>query len=231
MVDGKETYPILAEKAWWELRKKFHQSLPISGVTISYLSTALSLGQKAAGNVRPTLRRLGLIDDEGIITDRAKKWRDNEQYAEVCDEIRTELYPQELRDLFPSPTEDDREAIRRWFANRASVGAAASKMMASFYILLSEANPLAAVEVIRAPRVAKPKKPERVKPETKKPTKEAPSSEVEKETGDIERVLGLPSININIEVHISSDADTTQIDQIFASMAKHLNISRKTSNE
>jgi hypothetical protein len=32
----------------------------------------------------------------------------------------------------------------------------------------------------------------------------------------------LPGININLQVHISADATPDQIDQIFASMAKHI---------
>ena len=35
-------------------------------------------------------------------------------------------------------------------------------------------------------------------------------------------VQALPGININLQVHISADATADQIDQIFASMAKHI---------
>jgi hypothetical protein len=31
-----------------------------------------------------------------------------------------------------------------------------------------------------------------------------------------------PDLNINIQIHISADASTDQIEQIFASMAKHI---------
>jgi hypothetical protein len=31
-----------------------------------------------------------------------------------------------------------------------------------------------------------------------------------------------PGININLEIHISADTSPDQIDQIFASMAKHI---------
>jgi hypothetical protein len=31
-----------------------------------------------------------------------------------------------------------------------------------------------------------------------------------------------PDVNINLQIHISADASSDQIDQIFASMAKHL---------
>lgn len=227
MADEKETYPMMPEKSWWELRKKFKQSIPGSGVSTSYLSSLLNISQKAAGNLRPALRRIGLIDEDGSIQDRAYEWRDDEEYADVCNKIRTELYPQELLDLYPKATDEDKESIGRWFANRSKVGSVASRMMASFYILLSEADLSAESEVKASPKAAKPKPKQR--PKVKAAEKQGAIDT--KIKGDVEGELSIPSININIEVHISSDASTTQIDQIFASMAKHLNIRRKTSNE
>ena len=225
MADVKEKYPYMPEKAWWELRRKFKQSLP-QNVSITYLSTLLSIGEKAASNIRPTLRRVGLIEDDGALKDRAARWRDNEQYAKECDDIRNEIYPQELRDLFPKPTTDDRDALGRWFAQKSLVGEVASKQMASFYILLSEGDPNAEAEV--KPKTEKPK--ERVKPVVRiEPAKiKEPIDERKKDV--VEKELGIPSININIEVHISADANKTQIDSIFESMARHLNIGRKIDN-
>lgn len=40
----------------------------------------------------------------------------------------------------------------------------------------------------------------------------------------------LPSIHIDIQIHISSDSKSEQIDQVFASMAKHLYPSRNPAN-
>jgi hypothetical protein len=226
MADGKETYPTIPEKSWWELRKKFKQSPPVSGVSTNYLSNLFSIGQKAAANIKPTLRRIGLINDDGTIKDRAYEWRDDAQYAKVCNEMRTELYPQELIDLYPNPTDEDKEPISRWFANKSKVGTAASKMMAAFYILLSKADPTAESE-------AKGKRKTEGVREKPKPEQKVTKSKTTdiKIQGNVEKELNIPSININIEVHISADADTTQIDKIFESMAKHLNIRRKTNNE
>lgn len=226
MADGKETYPMMPEKNWWELRRKFKQSLPAAGVSISYLSSLLGISEKAAGNIRPTLRKIGLIDDDGIIKDRAKQWRDDEQYVKVCGEIRNELYPQELRDLFTSPTENDRDALARWFANRTAVGDAASKQMASFYILLSAGDITAEAEV--KPKTEKTK--EKPKSVTRTEVIPVPERTEARKKDDIEKGLNIPSININIEVHIPSEANETQIDKIFESMAKHLNIGRKIDN-
>lgn len=78
---------------WWTLRKKFKQSIP-GVVTDNYLATALdmSVGSTRA-NVLPFLKPLGIIDDEGRTTGRAKLWRDDGHYPEVCKAIAAEVYP------------------------------------------------------------------------------------------------------------------------------------------
>ena len=226
MADIKESYPTIPEKNWWELRKKFKQSPPVSGVSVDYLSNLLNISKKAAANIRPTLKKIGIIDESGSIQDRAFKWRDDEQYEKVCNEILKEIYPQELIDLYPKPTNDDKEPISRWFANKGKVGEATSKIMASFYILLSEANPTAESEVKIKPKTEKPKEKTKIEQKVRK------SEETDiKRKGDMEQELNIPSININVEIHISSDASDTQIDKIFESMATHLNIRRKINNE
>jgi len=50
-------------------------------------------------------------------------------------------------------------------------------------------------------------------------------------TGQIDNVNSqLPSIHIDIQIHISSDSKSEQIDQVFASMAKHLYPSKNPVN-
>jgi hypothetical protein len=58
--------------------------------------------------------------------------------------------------------------------------------------------------------------------------------EVEKKREKYEEVSeqsGIPNLHINIQIHISADSSPDQIDQIFASMAKHLKGFGKLSNE
>lgn len=229
MADGKETFPVISEKAWWELRKRFQVSPPTQ-ISNSYLANLLNITDRAAMNVRPQLRRIGLIKEDGNVEDRAYKWRDDEQYAEVCNEMREELYPSELRELYSSPTNEDRDGIARWFANRSKVGRASSQQMASFYLLLSEADASKAAEPTKGKgqRQLRQKRGSEAKGAVKPPK---PSYDDKKRGDEKKDTLDIPPININIQVHISADADPTQIDKIFESMAKHLNIGRKTSNE
>ena len=93
------SYPMLSANNWWNIRKKFKQTIP-GTVTASYLSSVLNMQERSAtNNIMPYLRQLGIIDAEGKTGERAKLWRDDIDYPKVCDEIRKEIYPQELLDI------------------------------------------------------------------------------------------------------------------------------------
>jgi hypothetical protein len=143
MADTSERYPSLPGRHWWILRDKFKQSIP-SRVTPGYLAAALDMQEKsAAANVLPALRSAGLIDAEGKPTQRAVRWRDDDMYPEVVEEIRNAIYPADLLEAVPHPS-TNRGAVERWFATRTGHGLSAAKKMASFYELLFSSVPTVA---------------------------------------------------------------------------------------
>ncbi|HYT46472.1 MAG TPA: DUF5343 domain-containing protein, partial [Methylomirabilota bacterium] len=141
MVTVKENvnYPIISSNAWWALRRKLSQT-PSLRITDSSLATVLSMKPISAKNLISPLRKIGLIDSEGKPTERALRWRNDSQYPQVCEEIRKEIYPEELLDLFSDP-DISRSSLEDWFANTAAVGESAKKSMAAFYLLLTDADP------------------------------------------------------------------------------------------
>ena len=101
MASEKNTYPYLPTKAWWTLRQKFNRSIPPQ-VTPPYLVAVLGGKETSAkGNVLPALKAVGLVDEDGATTNRAKLWRDDTSYADVCREIREEIYPPDLLNAIP----------------------------------------------------------------------------------------------------------------------------------
>jgi predicted transcriptional regulator len=211
--EKKISYPMLPPKNWWALRKKFQLTMPTK-VTTGYLAPVLKITETSAKNVLPFLKSMGLIDDEGKTTPLVNKWRFDETYAEVCEEIRKKIYPQELLDALPNP-EKDREATKNWFAAKTKSGALAASRMANLYILLSEADPSKGEELSRS--LDREKKP--------KPLKKTPTKIKKDQILEIQQNLlaqNLPSIHFNIQFHLSPETTADQIDQIFASMAKHL---------
>lgn len=221
----KKTFPMLPIGHWWQLRKQFKRSIP-GVVTDSYLATVLDMQPNSArANVLPFLKDLGIIDDEGKPTSRANFWRDDGHYAGVCKDMLDGVYPAELREAVPDPNAN-RPSAERWFANRTGAGEAAVRRMAALYALLVEGDiskqpdekdkkerPVRKATVPTPPvvRAAVPEPPLARRPfggqdhELQEPKRQKP-----------------PDININLQVHISADSTSDQIDQIFASMAKHI---------
>jgi len=212
--EQKKTYPVIPAKHWWTLRERFKQSIP-GNITPRLLATVLGMQEKSArSNIIPSLVMMGIIDQEGKPTERATRWRDDLEYPEVCREIRSELYPQELLDAAPGPTVD-RPAVERWFAATTGLGTVAVNRCAVVYELLTTATLPQKRE--RSPRPAKPKSA--VTRKAKSSISDEPAIRQEEALASLAIA---PSIHIDIQVHISPDAKPDQIDQIFASMAKYL---------
>ncbi len=217
--ENKDVYPILPVRHWWSLRSLFKASIP-GVITSSYLASSLDMKEVSARtNVAPYLRQVGIIDEEGKPKNRAKEWRDDQQYVEVCKQIVKETYPSELNDACPDPV-SDRACVERWFANRTGSGEIAVRKMAAFYITLREAD------ASKAPILKGRKTPAKSKP-SKAASKAAnkmttPPTSPAGNGKDGRSEPSTPSIHINLEVHISADASPDQIDKIFESMAKHI---------
>ena len=218
----KTSYPMMPVKHWWALRKKFKQSIP-GIVTDNYLATSLNMEIKSArANILPYLQQMGIIDPDGKTLDRAKRWRDDMEYPSVCEEILTDCYPGELRDAVPDP-KHDREAAQRWFANHTGGGASLVTRMVGLYSVLCEADPSAEPDSVAKKGVGNKqtpkKKNEAIKKTTLTPIKPTPAQQTQIPIDSRPKV---PDVNINLQIHISSDATPDQIDKIFESMAKHI---------
>ena len=213
-------YPMLPVTHWWTLRDKFKQSIP-GVVTDNYLATALNTQTRSAhNNVVPYLKDMGLIDNEGRTLDLAKAWRDDEQYPEVCAKMRENIYPEDLITAIPNPTED-RAAVERWFANQTGAGTAAVKRMAAIYIVISEADAHKKPQKNGRKKIKTVKKKDSVNSDKVKLASHPPKSTMSQAPLPGPPPAA-PGLNINIEIHISSDATPDQIDKIFESMARHI---------
>lgn len=218
MAEEKQTtFPLLPVTHWWALRRKFKQSIP-GTVTTNYLASVLNMQIRSAQtNVLPYLQDVGIIDEEGKTLDRARQWRDDTQYPEVCEEMRKTVYPSELLDAVANPLED-RAAVERWFGNHTGAGLVAVKKMAAFYVLLSEADPSKEPEERKRAKAESKKKTKKTAPAATVSTKTPPLPKPEQNTS----LPASPGIYINLQVHVSSDATPDQIDKMFESMAKHI---------
>lgn len=225
MAEAKKSFPMLPVGHWWTLRKKFKQSIP-GVVTDNYLATVLGMTvESVRANVLPFLKPLGIMDDEGRPTERAKLWRDDGHYPEVCQAIAANVYPKELIDAVPNPR-DNRDAAKRWFANHTGAGDSACGRMAALYTVLIEADPAMQPDgKSTKPKERTQKKNVTSVPARSKAVESAPSVAAPQAASSTPQPAihnEGPDVSINLQIHISSDASPDQIEQIFAAMAKHI---------
>ncbi len=220
--DSTSTFPVIPIKHWWNLRNQFKKSIP-GTITTNYISSVLGMAEKsAASNVIPSLRMIGIIEDEGkVVQDDARKFRDDQQYTKYCADVLKHIYPQELRDAFPDG-DSDATRVQNWFANHTGVGATGAKRMTAFYRLLCEADSdkesVSSGPSTKVAKASPTKKGTARKKATRRISKPSVSGQSEKNAQEADS----PALHINIQVHISSDAAPDQIDQIFKSMATHI---------
>jgi len=216
---SRGAFPRIPPKNWWDLRERALQRVP-SKITADYLCQVLGIGEGAAGNLMPNLRHLGLIDEHGQTTNAFEDWRHDDDYPKFCQKTRETIYPDELLSAEPPPSPNI-EKVVSWFSRNRRVGAAAARQMAATYVLLCNADATQAkVDKSRISGRAKDAPPLARKTGKKKVTTPGPRvKRTRNGSGDGSLV---PSIQFNLQVHISPEATGEQIDHIFSSIAKHL---------
>jgi hypothetical protein len=218
--EARRSYPGIPAKNWWDLRRRFQQAVP-GKVDADYLQAVLGIGEGAAKNLVPQLVAVGLVGDGGKPTELAMDWRDDGTYPAACQQILDSVYPQSLRDAMPPPG-PPRDGVEKWFARNMQVGKGAAAKMASFYLMVAAAD-VAAARTDAKKGEAKPKSTSQRATRPSAPAsataKEAPKPLAPARVGAHDDG---PSVHVDVQVHISPDASAEQVDQIFASMAKHL---------
>ncbi len=214
-----ESYPAIGKKPWAQVRARV-ATTPSWKVTDQSVSASLAMGSAASArqNVINPLKKMGLVDDDGGLTDRGRKWRTEDGYAEACDEILAEVYPDTLVHLIDADGQPHRDAVRRWFDQQGYGSSAASQMTATFMLIASKAipEPVAPGSANgQAKKAAAPKAPAKKtgKQEEELPPPPPPPAPPASHG---------PNLHLDIQIHIPPDASAEQLDRIFASMAKHL---------
>ena len=219
-----EAAPVLNVTAWVTLRKNFRRTLP-KAVSETYLSTVLKLKEGPARNVLRNLKLLGLVGEDNQPTDLAIRWRDDEQYAAACEEIAEHTYPDELRAAVPGPDADP-TAAAQWFQRSRRLGEGAAKNAARTYVLIASGKlPDKAGTNGTGTQDARSRSGGPVR-KAARPAKETRSRTNATRKGDREQPamasgFEMPRPQIAVQINIAPDMTAEQIDQVFASMAKH----------
>ena len=224
MTKENRSFPMLSKANWWKLRDKFKRTLP-SAVTSTYLVSLLGLkdDRSAINNVIVPMRTLGLIDDAGIPTDLANKWRMDDTYEQACEEMLANVYPDELRELLPEKQIDEGIATN-WFMKNG-VGAPTAKKMVRTFALLKEADLSKRIDNNATTNSSRKsgKQVKNVSSTSKKKSDSLGTTSISAPKQPIGNTTQPgPDVHIDLQIHISPDSTPEQIEAIFSSMARHL---------
>jgi hypothetical protein len=215
-------FPKVPAKAWRVLRDRA-AAAPSTKFTPIVVASLLGMATpKSAGdNILYPLRRMGLFEDDGSLTERGNKWRLDTSYGEACQEILDTAYPDGLAALTDDGGKPNREAIESWFQHQGFGGSNAQQMARTYTMIASKELPSAPKQ---GSKPAAPKKPAKPSASAPASSSSGSSSESEKKKAPAEDKSrpGAPNVHLDIQIHIPSDASAEQIEQIFASMARHL---------
>ena len=216
-------YPQIPTGVWWGVRHIFERS-PSAPITDKLLIARLGVQKAAAKQYVTELKSVGLIDEEGKSTGTARKWRTKEGYLEGVEELLAQNYPSELVSLYP-PSDSLRNEVVDWFtAHGFGKGTAQNK--AATYFLIGSPEPEQPSE---GPSKRRTRSGASAATRTTEPTiaSEKTRSDprggfslTQSDGGD--GTKSLMPLNVNVQIHISADASSDQIELIFASMRKHL---------
>lgn len=208
-------YPQIPSTVWWGLRNVLKRS-PNATIDEKYLGVQLEVQEVAARQYVSELKRVGLLTEDGKGTPLAARWRHDETYWSAVQELMKAAYPESLLQVAP-PGEADRQKVISWF-ERDGLGSGTASNKAATYFLMSSATPGEAPTRNAGSEKAAKAVPAKSKQQTKPPGA-APSAERKSEQRQQGQLLPL---NINMQIHISADATSEQIESIFAAMRRYL---------
>jgi hypothetical protein len=214
------SYPQLPTTVWYGVHQILKRT-PKRKLDDSILAVELGVQQTAAKQYLRQFVILGLLEEDGSPTALADRWRQDD--ATAIADILAKAYPQALLDLAPSDGLD-RAKIVRWFtAQGLGSGAAGNKaatyMMIAKGVLGEDVGSSAPFVPRRRSEPAANREPARQKPSTSKSA--TPANR--RETGTSDTHQKRPDLNVNVQIHISADATSEQIETIFAAMKRYFN--------
>jgi hypothetical protein len=219
----KNRYPQIPSTVWWGVRNII-QRTPNVTIDERLLGVQLDVQEVAARAYIFELRNVGLLTEEGKATPLAQKWRLDEGYAEAVGQIIRSAYPEGLIQVAP-PGDAERQKVVSWFL-REGLGKGAAGNKAATYLLLSSPSPneapRASAKAVQSDGASRSRRQADATKLGKTP--DAKPLDHGRDRRDSYKRNGTDAfpLNINVQIHISADAGTEQIESIFKAMRRYL---------
>ena len=214
----KNRYPQIPSTVWWGVRAILQRS-PNTIIDDRALSAQLNVQGVAAKQYISEMQSVGILDDDYRATELALRWRLDGNYQQAKDELVASIYPESLLALALSTA--DRQKAVTWFMHDG-LGVGAAKNKAATYFLLSTPDPNespARTQPAKASGTTSQKGTSNGSPVRK--NKVDPGSRPDSTSRRAGNTGEIP-LNLNLQIHISADASTEQIDAVFSAMRRYL---------
>jgi hypothetical protein len=223
----KNRYPQIPSTVWWGVRAIL-QKTPNATVDERLLSVQLDVQEAAARAYLGELKAIGILTDDCKATPLAHKWRLDDEYSEAVERLVAEVYPEGLIHVAP-PGEGDRQKIVSWFL-KEGLGQGAAGNKAATYLLLSSPTPNEspsrssgrAAKNGNTKRIPKPKSGQSLIEQHSSASAGRAKAPIGKSSSNGSGSRDAFPLNINVQIHISADAGTEQIESIFSAMRRYL---------
>lgn len=209
----KTGYPQIPGRVWWGIRDLLNRS-PGMKFEDSNLAATLDVQLAAARQYLSEMKRIGVLGDDGAATDLGKKWRLDDDYDAAVAVILEGSYPASLISIAP-PGSADRAMVEKWFVN-SGLGSGTAKNKAGTYVMIANDRPGETRVRASAPQPKRDDNSTAKSGREKQVTARASTLPIRGSSGS------LMPLNLNVQIHISAEATSEQIEKIFASMRKNL---------
>jgi hypothetical protein len=195
---------------------------PQSVIDERLLGIELGVQEVAAKQYLKELMAVGILNEDKKATSLALQWRLEEKYPAAVEQLIAKTYLQGLRDLAPASDGDRQKAIS-WFKHEG-LGEGAARNKAATYFMIGSPVPNESPSKTASDSSSSPKT-SRAKRAVKSTggSQEQVERTRSKTGGYSGRDLtdNIP-LNVNVQIHISADAGSDQIEAIFSAMRRYL---------
>ena len=214
---NKNRFPQIPATVWWGMRAILNRT-PTAVFDERFLAIQLNVQEVAAKQYIAELTSVGILNDERKATPLALEWRLEPSYRDAVDKLVKVIYPKALLDVAPHE-EGDRQKATSFFM-REGLGQGAAGNKAATYFMIGSPTPNESP--VRSQEKSTPVgKSATAHQKSKSAYRQVPEMPPKSASGKDSGSDGIP-LNVNVQIHISADATSDQIESIFSAMRRYL---------
>jgi hypothetical protein len=217
VADAKNRFPQIPATVWWGVRAILNRT-PTAVFDERFMAIQLNVQEVAARQYIAELTSVGILNEDKKATPLALDWRLDSHYHDAVEKLLKTVYPKALLDIAPHE-EGDRQKATSFFM-REGLGQGAAGNKAATYFMIGSPTPNESP--VKGQEKSTPAgKAATVQQKSKSTYRQTTATPPRGANGKDSGSDGIP-LNVNVQIHISADATSDQIEAIFSAMRRYL---------